>query len=140
MTRFIKVFQRSMLIFICILLALIAIAFIYMQQPQFGRSPKGERLERIKQSPNFKAISFENIHFTPFITEGYSMTKITFDFVFRTFPRTSPVDKIPSIWTDLRALPKHEDVLVWFGHSSYFIQLNGKRFLVDPVFSGNASP
>lgn len=30
--------------------------------------------------------------------------------------------------------------LVWFGHSSYFIQLDGKRILVDPVFSGNASP
>jgi L-ascorbate metabolism protein UlaG (beta-lactamase superfamily) len=30
--------------------------------------------------------------------------------------------------------------LVWFGHSSFFIQAEGKRFLVDPVFSGNASP
>ncbi|HEY4154370.1 MAG TPA: MBL fold metallo-hydrolase [Puia sp.] len=34
----------------------------------------------------------------------------------------------------------HSDVLVWFGHSSYFIQLDGKRILVDPVFSGSASP
>jgi len=31
-------------------------------------------------------------------------------------------------------------VLIWFGHSSYFIQIDGKRILVDPVFSGNASP
>jgi len=30
--------------------------------------------------------------------------------------------------------------LVWFGHSSYFIQINQKRILVDPVFSGSASP
>jgi L-ascorbate metabolism protein UlaG (beta-lactamase superfamily) len=42
--------------------------------------------------------------------------------------------------TDLLHLPPDADVLVWFGHSSYFIQLDGKRFLVDPVFSGNASP
>jgi L-ascorbate metabolism protein UlaG (beta-lactamase superfamily) len=33
-----------------------------------------------------------------------------------------------------------EDVLIWFGHSSYFIQLNGKRFLVDPLFSEVSSP
>src|SRR5690606_11939984 len=33
-----------------------------------------------------------------------------------------------------------KDLLVWFGHSSYFIQIDGKRILVDPVFSGNASP
>jgi len=37
-------------------------------------------------------------------------------------------------------LPIDSNVLVWFGHSSYFIQLDGKRILVDPVFSGNASP
>lgn len=30
--------------------------------------------------------------------------------------------------------------MVWFGHSSVFIQLNGKRFLIDPNFSGKASP
>ena len=33
-----------------------------------------------------------------------------------------------------------KNMLVWFGHSSYFIQLNRKTILVDPVFSGNASP
>lgn len=35
---------------------------------------------------------------------------------------------------------KRQDVLVWFGHSSYFIQLDGKHILVDPVFSDAASP
>jgi len=30
--------------------------------------------------------------------------------------------------------------LVWFGHSSYFLRLDGKNILVDPVFSGSASP
>jgi L-ascorbate metabolism protein UlaG (beta-lactamase superfamily) len=50
------------------------------------------------------------------------------------------VDIIPSVKTDLLALPVGRDVLVWFGHSSYFMQIDGKRILVDPVFSGNASP
>lgn len=31
-------------------------------------------------------------------------------------------------------------MLVWFGHSSYYLQLDGTRFLVDPVFSDYASP
>jgi L-ascorbate metabolism protein UlaG (beta-lactamase superfamily) len=38
------------------------------------------------------------------------------------------------------SLDTDNDILVWFGHSSYFIQIDGKRILVDPVFSGNASP
>lgn len=68
------------------------------------------------------------------------MTKVLYNFIFGKFPRTRPTDSIPSVQTDLKHLPVTENVLVWFGHSSYFIQLNGKRFLIDPVFSGNASP
>ena len=30
--------------------------------------------------------------------------------------------------------------ITWFGHSSYLIQVNNKNILVDPVFSGHASP
>ncbi|GAC1706341.1 MAG: hypothetical protein NVS9B7_15170 [Flavisolibacter sp.] len=30
--------------------------------------------------------------------------------------------------------------MVWFGHSSYFLQLDSKKILVDPIFSGSASP
>jgi L-ascorbate metabolism protein UlaG (beta-lactamase superfamily) len=41
---------------------------------------------------------------------------------------------------DLLHLSSAENVLVWFGHSSYFLQLDGKRILVDPVLSGRASP
>ena len=37
-------------------------------------------------------------------------------------------------------LQPEEDVLIWFGHSSYFMQIDGKKILVDPVFSGSASP
>ena len=31
-------------------------------------------------------------------------------------------------------LKQEEDCIVWLGHASFFIQLNGKRFLTDPVF------
>lgn len=127
-----------------ILLALVFLLVIstvaYMQLPKFGKSPTGKRLERIKQSPNFKDGKFQNIHFTPYVTEGYSISSVTYDFAFTTFPRTGPTDAIPHIKTNLKTLPIKENVLVWFGHSSYFIQLNGKRFLIDPVFSRNASP
>lgn len=120
--------------------ALVVTTFFYMQQPQFGKAPKGKRLELLQKSPNYKNGKFQNIHFTPSLTEGYSMTSVLWNFIFTKFPRTTPIDNIPSIKTDLKNLPITENVLVWFGHSSYFIQLNGKRFLIDPVFSGNASP
>src|SRR5689334_13905048 len=54
--------------------------------------------------------------------------------------RRKPVDPIPSVKNNLSDIPIEQDVLVWFGHSSYYMQVEGKRILVDPVFSGNASP
>jgi L-ascorbate metabolism protein UlaG (beta-lactamase superfamily) len=112
----------------------------YMLQKQFGKAPAGKRVQQLQQSPNYKDGKFQNIHFTPTLAEGYSMVGVMYNFIFKKFPRARPAGNIPSIKTDLKNLPVTENVLVWFGHSSYFIQLNGKRFLIDPVFSGNASP
>ncbi|WP_240485968.1 MBL fold metallo-hydrolase [Anditalea andensis] len=111
-----------------------------MNHPQFGKAPKGKRLEMLQQSPNYKNGEFQNIHFTPMVSEGYSMSGVMYDFIFSKFPRTVPATEIPSIRTSLKNLDRTDNVLIWFGHSSYFIQLNGIRFLIDPVFSGNASP
>jgi L-ascorbate metabolism protein UlaG (beta-lactamase superfamily) len=47
---------------------------------------------------------------------------------------------LPSVKTDLHSLERDQNILVWFGHSSYFPQADGIRMLVDPVLSGAASP
>lgn len=111
-----------------------------MFRRQFGKAPSGTRLAAIQQSPNYKDGKFQNIHYTPTLTKGYSMLGVLYNFTFGNFPRVKPSSPIPSVKTSLKELPLSEDLLVWFGHSSYFIQLSGKRFLIDPVFSGNASP
>jgi L-ascorbate metabolism protein UlaG (beta-lactamase superfamily) len=52
----------------------------------------------------------------------------------------TPSKPLPSIRTDLKALPDDKPAIVWFGHSSYLIKSKGITVLVDPVFSGSASP
>ncbi|MEI3455027.1 MAG: MBL fold metallo-hydrolase [Bilophila wadsworthia] len=47
---------------------------------------------------------------------------------------------MPSAKTDLRGLDRNTDTVVWLGHFSYFVQLGGRRLLIDPVFSTYASP
>lgn len=47
---------------------------------------------------------------------------------------------MPTVHTDLRALYSEKPVVIWFGHSSYLIHVKGFNILVDPVFSGSASP
>ena len=129
------------MIVILILVLLVAMAtFFYVQQAKFGQAPSGQRLELIRKADNYKDGKFQNIHYTPDLTEGYTLGGIFYDQLFKDHPRRKPVSLIPTMKTDLKNLPRDADVLVWFGHSSYFMQLDGKRFLIDPVFSGSASP
>jgi L-ascorbate metabolism protein UlaG (beta-lactamase superfamily) len=129
-----------MIVLISIVLILVLAFFLYTGQAKFGKAPDAGRLERISKSPNFRDGKFHNRQFTPMITEGYSMPSIMYDFVFKSFPRQVPTAAIPSVKTDLLNLARDRDILIWFGHASYFLQIDGKRFLIDPVFSGNASP
>lgn len=129
-----------MLISLSLILLFSVAVYLFMQQPKFGKLPSGERLEKIKNSPNFRDGQFQNQNFTPDLSEDSSYYILLKDFFFTNFPRVKPKDTIPSVKTDLLNLDNDEDILVWFGHSSYFIQIDRKRILVDPVFGKAASP
>lgn len=118
-------------------LTLTGIAFV--NQPSFGRLPRGERLERVKRSPQYRDGKFHNQHPTALMTSGKGRIRAMGEFLFSKKDRLYPEQPIPAIRTDLKTLSPDEDWMVWFGHSSYLLQLNGKRILVDPVFY-SASP
>lgn len=104
-----------------------------------GKNPSGKLLQKIKQSPNYKKNGFENLSETPMMlqdTSYYELIKKTLN----KNPDVKPPSRLPSIITDLKNVKTAKPVIVWFGHSSYFIRINNKNILIDPVFSGNASP
>ena len=129
-----------MTIILVVVFAFVATLYFFMQQKKFGKLPTGERLERIKKSPNYRDGKFQNINFTPDLTEGVRYYQVIKEFLFDKSKRAAPVDILPSVKTNLLSLSADKNVLVWFGHSSYFMQIDGRKILVDPVFSGNASP
>ena len=129
-----------MLLFAAIVFVLIGTVYIFLQQPKFGKKSTGERLEKIKQSPNYKNGQFQNLSHTPDLTDGVSYFTVMKEFFFGKSKRSKPATTLPSQKTDLLNLAPNENVFVWFGHSSYFIQVDGKAILVDPVLSGSASP
>lgn len=118
----------------------VIVTLIYMKQAKFGKKPSGDRLALIEKSSDYKDGNFQNLNTTTELSEGYTALGSAYDHLFKPAPRRRPTDTIPSIKTDLLSLSRDRDILVWFGHSSYFIQIDGKRILVDPVFSNNASP
>jgi L-ascorbate metabolism protein UlaG (beta-lactamase superfamily) len=105
----------------------------------FGKNPSGHRLKRIESSANFRNGAFQNIEETEVMRKGVSTLKVMRDFL--TKPKsTTPSSAIPSVKTDLKNIETGSPIIVWFGHSSYLIKSKGFNILVDPVFSGTASP
>ena len=128
-----------MIVFLAVAALLVAAIALFMNRPEFGRAPRGERLERIWRSPNYRDGAFRNRHATPQLTSGKGWWATMYDFLFERKERNRPDHALPAVKTDLKALDPKENLLVWFGHSSYLIQADGLRILVDPVFE-TASP
>lgn len=90
-------------------------------------------------SPNFRNGAFHNQVPTELMTKDTSFWRLIFKF-FRKPPLAYPSAAVPTVRTDLKETPASETAIIWFGHSSYLVQDRGLNILVDPVFSGNASP
>jgi L-ascorbate metabolism protein UlaG (beta-lactamase superfamily) len=105
----------------------------------FGRNPSKAQLETFRTSPHFKEGEFQNMSPTEIMQNKEPLVKSVWKFL-RKPANATPSRPLPSIKTDLRHLGSEKPVIVWFGHSSYFIRIGGKNILVDPVFGGHASP
>ena len=110
----------------------------FMRLPRFGRLPQGERLDRILASPNYRNGAFRNLPsaylppFRPDDGRGDVKSALFRKKELRLVPERGEISVIKS---DLHNLGRDVDAFVWFGHSSYFLQLGGVRILVDPVFN-----
>lgn len=131
--------RKGMIITAATLIILAIAGLIFLQQPPFGTNPAGSRLERISRSPNYRDGSFQNLAPTAVMREGASYVNMMRDYANKPSDNVPP-RPLPSVSTDLNNLTANAPTLVWFGHSSYLIQSKGVRILVDPVFSGYASP
>jgi hypothetical protein len=129
-----------MIVALFILFVIVSGICLFFHQPQFGGKASGQDLKRIQDSTSYKKGQFQNLNFTPQLTGDAGMFRVMKEFFFNKDKRNVPRSVLPSTKTDLFKLPPDDDVIIWFGHSSYFMQLNGRKFLVDPVLSGHASP
>lgn len=106
-----------------------------------GKKPSGDRLKKVEQSSAYQQGQFRNIAPTPQLREGVTTFTVAQDFFLK--PKVAdikPTEEVPSVITNLLTLSDETPTIVWFGHSSYLIKYQGKHFLIDPVFSGHASP
>lgn len=96
-------------------------------------------MNKLQLSPNYKNGAFRNLSPTPMMVEGISRWGLLKEY-FQKSRSVKPPQPIPSVRTDLHGLQQEQPTIIWFGHSSYLIHCRGINILVDPVFSGSASP
>ncbi|MBT2562010.1 MBL fold metallo-hydrolase [Pedobacter sp. ISL-68] len=129
------------MIAVYILLFLVIAFFIITNLPVFGRLPKGLRLEKIHHLANYRDGALQNQSITLMQPEGVSFFKVLKAFFFEKHPNKAPNKARPFITPNLNGSPKsNAPEIIWFGHSSYLIKIDGLRILVDPVFSKTPSP
>ncbi len=111
-----------------------ACAYVY---PTIGQLPEDAQLQ---SAPQYQNGQFQNQVATPPRPEGFGFIFRMIRGRFEPRDRPSPSVPLPSVKTNLAALTVEQDIVVWLGHSSYFVQIGGKRLLIDPVFSTYAAP
>lgn len=106
----------------------------------FGQPPQGAQLSIVERSAHYRDGAFHNQLPTPGFTGEKNMLAAWWAFLTVRRENARPAQPLPRMDTDLASLPSQQEVMIWLGHSSWYLQLAGQRILIDPVFSSYAAP
>lgn len=120
-------------------LIIIAVTLFINLSSQFGRTPSKEQIEKYSALANFTDGKFRNLHDSPM---NVSIVKL-----FREFTKSAP-DRKPKSEIKVTGInsanienaDSNQTKLFWFGHSTFLLLMDGKKILLDPVFSQIPSP
>jgi len=122
-----------------VILAAIAISAGCVSR-RMGALPEPEEYQAWERLPNFSGKTFQNLEPSPMNLKAIKKKSGMWRFLFQSVnaPRTFRIPQKP--WSrDLFAGKDAGFSVYWLGHSSLIFELDGIRFMTDPVF-GNASP
>jgi L-ascorbate metabolism protein UlaG (beta-lactamase superfamily) len=140
-TQIIEMMKTIIIIAISIVVIVLLIVLYVSLHPVFGGKPKGEELQRILDSENFKDDEFINIESTQVMLEGGSIFGTMWEWI--KGPENGTPDSVSTMVFDTEEFLITDDStfnITWFGHSSVMLNMGGKVILFDPVFNGYASP
>ena len=128
------------------LVAAIAIAVVVLVASTgwldaLGAAPSGERLARIRRSPNFRDGAFRNSDATAVGTTGTTWAMLRRWLAGneqRVPPAALPVVRLTR--ANFATPPASGLRATWLGHSTVLVEIDGARILFDPVWARRASP
>ena len=134
---------RRVVLIAAAFVALVTVGAAYvLSLPTFGGRLTGDRLARARANPNYRDGAFVNPH--PPASNGLADAWNLFSGQFfgdevRVPPSTIPV--LPVARETLMNMPGAPSLRAfWIGHASVYVEIDGVRLLIDPIFSEYASP
>jgi L-ascorbate metabolism protein UlaG (beta-lactamase superfamily) len=135
--------QLRTAVVLAVLVVVLAVAgWAVLQQPQFGARMSGARLERAKANPQYRDGRFVNVQ-----PEAPTGAAAIGDYIARQFSGNEvrePPKPLPVLAVDKAALAAAlaPNILraFWIGHASTYVEIDGLRLLLDPVFAERVSP
>ncbi|KJD36368.1 membrane protein [Tamlana sedimentorum] len=128
------------IVIIIVVIAVIAVLFIQFS-PQFGGKASEEAIATYKTSKNYKDGLFKNTNDVKLDMSLKDMGKALSGF-FKSSPNTKPEHDLPTSTLDSLSIINYtgETRLVWFGHSTFLLQTEGKIILIDPMLGSVPAP
>ncbi len=127
-----------------IIILILALGLLLSGCAAFGTRPNSEEKKKFLNSPQYKADREVFDNRIPNLQDNVKK-RIEFKDYFKIFSSEEglvPKKKLPEVHP-LTAdfLKSSENIkVIWLGHSTVLLNLKGKIVLIDPVFSGSASP
>jgi L-ascorbate metabolism protein UlaG (beta-lactamase superfamily) len=123
-------------------LLLVAAGAAVLSLPPFGGKASGERLARMQAHPNHRDGRFVND--LPPADYTFADLRALFVGQFLGDEVREPPAPMPVVQVDaatLKAAPPASGLRAfWIGHASVYVEVDGVRLLIDPIFSAYASP
>ena len=129
--------RMALVLLVLVIVGFVAAQFVF-RLPQFGGEITGERLARIKKSPEYSGTRFENKPPQSKNQEWIKMIKLYMQGQIR-----EPQFEVPVVSTTAEDLARPSASglsAMWIGHASVLVEISGVRIFTDPVLSDRASP
>ncbi len=138
-----KILKRIGYAILLILLVLtVATIWFVNFHPEFGGTPSDETITRMRATPHFVNNRFTNIHRVKEEFSWFDYKKMS-TAMMKGNPRRVPPHPLPiTTWTkeEVNNLTDTSTTAIWYGHSAFYLKIDGKNILLDPMFGDRPSP
>lgn len=142
MKMILKIIKKMMLsLLIILVLFFLAVVIFVNFSPQFGGTITSSHEELFEKSENYKDAKFINENEVEYNMSFSDFRKIISNYA-NPKPHTEPSNNIETNSIDSLDIVNFTDStrLIWFGHSTFLLQINNKNILIDPMFGDTPSP